>query len=148
MIFFFAYHRLLGIPSLSSIVFDYLSKKSPPHVNRDVSSRSINPLERSTIKDTQSQQSPLQNTPQKSSSKPEICDNSQLYSSMQAALSNLIDSDNSWNLLHASRSSDVKVYQNPSISDHCYKITGTVNNTLETTFDFLADVKRRPEWDH
>ncbi|CAG8693285.1 5531_t:CDS:10, partial [Dentiscutata erythropus] len=125
LIFFFAYHRLLGIPSLSSIVLDYLSKKSLPHVNHDVSSRSINPLERSTIKDTQSQQSQSQNTPQKSSSKPEICDNSQLYSSMQAALLNLIDSNNSWNLLHASRSSDVK-----------------------TTFDFLADVKRRPEWDH
>ncbi|RIB23588.1 hypothetical protein C2G38_828176 [Gigaspora rosea] len=67
---------------------------------------------------------------------------------MQTALLNLIDSDNSWHILFESRRSDIKVYQNPAISDHCYKVSGTVNNTLETTFDFLADVKRRPEWDH
>lgn len=146
--FFFAYHRLLGIPSLSSIVLDYLSRKLPPIVKHDVSSRSINPLEQATIEDTQSQQSPLQSTLQESSSKSKICDNSQLYSSMQTALLNLIDSDNSWHSLFESKRSDIKVYQNPAISDHCYKVSGTVNNTLETTFDFLADVKRRPEWDH
>ncbi|CAG8762349.1 2170_t:CDS:2, partial [Racocetra persica] len=147
MMFFFAYHRLLGIPSLSSVVFDYLSRKSP-HVKRDVPSRSINPPEHSTIEDTpQSLQSPLQNPSQESSSTSEICDYSQLYPSMQKALLNLID-DNSWRLLHESRSSDIKVYQNPAISDHSYKISCTVNNTLETVFDFLADIKRRPEWDH
>ncbi|CAG8681096.1 8861_t:CDS:2, partial [Funneliformis mosseae] len=55
--------------------------------------------------------------------------------------------DSLWDLIYEDKESDIKVYKNDKISSCCYKITSTMENTPQTTFDLLADVRRRPEWD-
>ena len=55
--------------------------------------------------------------------------------------------NSSWNLIYEDKDTDIKVYQNPQISVCCYKVTSTMENTPQTTFDLLADVRRRSEWD-
>ncbi|CAI2164675.1 17120_t:CDS:2 [Funneliformis geosporum] len=56
--------------------------------------------------------------------------------------------DSLWDLIYEDKEADIKVYKNDEISSCCYKITSTMENTPQTTFDLLADVRRRPEWDH
>lgn len=50
-------------------------------------------------------------------------------------------------MIHEDKDTDIKVYQNLKVSDCCFKIMGTMENTPQTTFDLLADVRRRSEWD-
>lgn len=52
-----------------------------------------------------------------------------------------------WRLVFADKKIDLSVYWNPQISNYCYKIISTINNTQATTFDLMANINRRPDWD-
>ncbi|CAG8594782.1 7569_t:CDS:2 [Acaulospora morrowiae] len=164
LIFFFAYHHLLNIPSLSTVVFKYLYEKTlssqkpqllKSNKTKIEESNDVDPPEviksRDVIKTFT--KTPLIVASErcfvsyKKSAEPEA-DNSRFLNSMLTEILNLVDQKNfEWRLLHEDKNTDMKIYQHSSIN-YCYKVVSTMDNTPETTYDLLADVTRRSEWDH
>jgi len=165
LVFFFAYHHLLGIPSLSTALINYLSRKTLRQSNNDNNNRNNNNTKRS-IKSPENQVNNNKDNKNLSTNSRQISSTQNFarnqpiiasknkYSEITTKLLDTIlgfvdtkDDDSPWNLIYEDKETDIKVYQNPKVSDCCYKITGTMENTPQTTFDLLADVRRRSEWD-
>ncbi|RIA96044.1 hypothetical protein C1645_755864 [Glomus cerebriforme] len=166
LVFFFAYHHLLGIPSLSTAIINHLSRKTLRQSNNNNNKKSNNTRsiksseqqinnnnnDNNDNNDTNSRQvSSTQNTGRN----PLIVTPTNKYSEITAKLLDTIlefvdteyDDDSPWNLIYEDKETDIKVYKNSQVSDCCFKVTGTMENTPQTTFDLLADVRRRSEWD-
>ncbi|CAB4413670.1 unnamed protein product [Rhizophagus irregularis] len=166
LVFFFAYHHLLGIPSLSTALINYLSGKTLRHSNNNhnhnnnhnntkrsinSSGKQVNNNEENKNASTNSRQ--ISST-QNFSLNPPIVASKNKYSEITTRLLGTIlefvdtkDDDAPWSLIYEDKDTDIKVYQNSKVSDCCFKIMGTMENTPQTTFDLLADVRRRSEWD-
>ncbi|GET01696.1 serine/threonine protein kinase [Rhizophagus clarus] len=162
LVFFFAYHHLLGIPSLSTALINYLSSKTlrQSNNNNNNSSSSNNNNNKKSSEQQANNNKDNKHVPTNSrqisstqNSAPIIASKNKYSEITTKLLDTILDfvdtknDDSPWNLIYEDKETDVKVYQNPKVSDCCYKVTGTMENTPQTTFDLLADVRRRSEWD-